>query len=157
MLRVPFVDQSANPARGARSAAISRRARCLMALAGFGLLALLALASRMRPDPRGWGTHEQLGLPPCTFLFATGLRCPACGMTTSWAYATRGQWAAALQSHVSGTLLAVAAAMLAATLLAAAVRGRRPLRQPGDAATISLLAVAAATLLGEWAVRLWTG
>jgi len=68
-------------------------------------------------------------------------------MTTSWAYATRGQWAAALQSHVSGTLLAVAAAMLAATLLAAAVRGRRPLRQPGDAATISLLAVAAATLI----------
>ena len=77
-------------------------------------------------------------------------------MTTSWAYATRGQWADALQAHVSGTLLAVAAALLSATLLAAAVRGRWPLRQPSDAATISLLAVAAATLLGEWAVRLWT-
>ncbi len=157
MLRVPFVDQNANSARGATSNAISQRARFGAALLGLGLLATLLLASRLRPDPRGWGTHEQLGLPPCTFGVVAGIRCPACGMTTSWAYATHGQLRDALRNHVGGTLLALVAAVVSAGALVAAVSGRRPMRLPSEAVLIALVALSTALLLGEWGVRLWNG
>ncbi len=76
-------------------------------------------------------------------------------MTTSWAYATRGQMADALRAHVGGTLLAVAAAIAAATTLAAALRGKPTARMPSETAIISLVAVGTALLLAEWIVRLW--
>jgi hypothetical protein len=124
---------------------------------GLGLLGLLILASCLRPDPRGFGTHEQLGLPPCSFGIVAGIRCPACGMTTSWAYATHGQWSDALRMHAGGTLLAVAAAVTSAGAIGASVSGKWPLRRPSEAAVIALVAVATALVLGEWMVRLWMG
>src|SRR5215471_6383207 len=51
--------------------------------------ALLLTARLLRPSANGFGTHEQLGLPPCAFLHFTGIPCPACGLTTSVAHATR--------------------------------------------------------------------
>ena len=41
---------------------------------GGRLLGLVVLARRLEPDPRGFGTHTQLGLRPCSFLRATGRR-----------------------------------------------------------------------------------
>jgi hypothetical protein len=157
MLRVPFVDQNANPTRGAIPNAISPGGRFLAAGLGLGLLGLLILASCLRPDPRGFGTHEQLGLPPCTFGVVAGIRCPACGMTTSWAYATHGQWSDAVRINTGGTLLAVAAAVTSLGAFVAALRGQWPLRQPSEAAIIASVAVASAMVLGEWMVRLWMG
>src|SRR5687768_15883893 len=57
--------------------------RWSMGLTGAAMWSLLVVASMLQPDSRGMGTHEQLGMPPCTFLFLTGIRCPSCGMTTS--------------------------------------------------------------------------
>src|SRR5689334_8979719 len=53
--------------------------------------AILITAARLHPDAHQYGTHEQLGLPPCGFLVMTGLPCPTCGMTTAFAYATHGR------------------------------------------------------------------
>src|SRR5262249_10810293 len=50
---------------------------------------MLLIGRLLRPSPDGVGTHEQLGLPPCAFLHFTGIPCPACGLTTSVAHATR--------------------------------------------------------------------
>jgi hypothetical protein len=136
---------------------ISPRARFWAALAGVGLLGTLVLAAQLQPDPRGWGTHEQLGLPPCTLLLVAGMRCPACGMTTSWAYAARGQLDDALRTHAGGTLLAIAALLTAVFALAAAALGRWPLWQPSEMAILCLVTIAAALVGGEWLVRLWTG
>lgn len=54
--------------------------------------ATLGLARYLQPSARGFGTHEQLGLPACTFLTWTGIPCPSCGLTTSFAYAAHWHW-----------------------------------------------------------------
>ena len=77
----------------------------LVALA-LALLALLVTAGTLTPDARGHGTHQQLGLPPCTFYVIFQRPCPACGMTTSWAWLLRGEIGHALAANAGGTLLA---------------------------------------------------
>lgn len=52
-----------------------------------------------------------MGLSRCGFMERTGLPCPSCGMTTSFAWFTRGNLAASLYVQPMGTLLAVAAAV----------------------------------------------
>jgi hypothetical protein len=88
------------------------------------LIGLLLTAAQLQPDSRGLGTHQQLGLPPCTFQVLFGTRCPACGMTTSWAHFTHGHVVAALEANVGGTMLALLALVFGPTLVASAIRGR---------------------------------
>ena len=38
---------------------------------------------RVRPDGRGFGTHEQLGMQPCGWPASYGFPCPTCGVTTA--------------------------------------------------------------------------
>jgi len=73
-------------------------------------LALLYTAAWLKPSPAGFGTHQQLGLQECGFKLATGIPCPACGMTTSWAYFVRGNLLASFYLQPMGLLLAIAAA-----------------------------------------------
>lgn len=78
-------------------------------IAGIGSLLLLAIARTLTPSPLGHGTHQQLGLPPCTAVLLWSIPCPACGMTTSWALATRGEFAEAARANAGGLLLAIIA------------------------------------------------
>lgn len=77
--------------------------------AGILTLVLLLIARTLEPNPAGIGTHQQLGLPPCTSIVLFNSPCPACGMTTSWALATRGEFTASARSNVGGLLLALIA------------------------------------------------
>jgi len=64
-------------------------------LVAWGMLlsacAVLAVAARLTPAAAGYGTHMQLGLPPCNFLRLTHYPCPSCGLTTCFAWMVRGQ------------------------------------------------------------------
>lgn len=69
---------------------------------GLTSLTVLGLALWLHPSPAGHGTHTQLGLPPCGFLAFTGLPCPGCGLTTSFAHLVRLQFDAGLHANPMG-------------------------------------------------------
>jgi hypothetical protein len=80
---------------------------------GVGVMAmgLLVVAGGINPDPRGVGTHEQLGMAPCTFMAVFGLPCPSCGYTTSFSLFAHFRWAGSAYNQPMGFLLAVMCAM----------------------------------------------
>ena len=82
----------------------------VLGLAGFGLA--------LHPDPRGYGTHEQLGFQPCLPLRLWNVPCPGCGVTTAVTLAVRGQPLASLRAQPLG--LVVVAVVLAFALWATA-------------------------------------
>jgi hypothetical protein len=119
-----------------------------------GLSTLLMIAVLLQPDSQGFGTHQQLGLPPCTFVLLYGRRCPACGMTTSWSHLVRGEIPSALAANVGGTLLGGIALLLAPWAVVCAVRGRWWLVQPNDALILCLVVLVSVVTLGDWVTRI---
>lgn len=128
-----------------------------MAALGVGAVILLATAGGLEPDPRGFGTHEQLGLAPCGFARVTGWRCPTCGMTTAWSHAARGNVRSALAASGGGTVLFGLTIIAAPWAIASAIAGR----WLGGRPTVPvLLAISGAWLTVtalDWARRLVIG
>jgi hypothetical protein len=81
--------------------------RWLLLLTALGLVGLLGVARGLEPDPRGFGTHTQLGLAPCAFAVLTGRPCPSCGMTTAFAWFARGDWGRSWRANPAGLLIAL--------------------------------------------------
>src|SRR5579875_2934793 len=94
-----------------------------LALALLGVFAVAAWLNPYNADgsPRTLATHQQLGLPPCNFYFVTGLPCPACGMTTSFALLIHGDLRNSLRANAVGTLLAGFCLLLIPWCLASAI------------------------------------
>jgi hypothetical protein len=88
---------------------VSPSERFIAALAGTVLLAMLVVGARLSPSRAGHGTHEQLGMPACGFLIATGRPCPTCGMTTAVSLAAHRQPVRALLTQPFGALVALGA------------------------------------------------
>lgn len=65
---------------------------------------VLGIAAWLKPSPSGYGTHTQLGLPPCNFLRLTHLPCPSCGLTTCFAWAIRFHFREAFFANPFGVL-----------------------------------------------------
>ena len=91
-----------------------------------GLIAVFAVALWIDPynedgSPKSMATHRQLGLPPCNFYRATGLPCPSCGMTTSFALLMHGDLMNSLRANAVGTLLAGFCVLLIPWSLASAI------------------------------------
>jgi hypothetical protein len=122
-----------------------------------GLVGVFAIACWLDPyapdgSARLMGTHRQLGLPPCTFKVLTGLPCPSCGMTTSFALLVRGDVGNSLRANAVGTLLAVLFVLLVPWCLASAVRGRTLfVRSVEKAITLTVLVFLGLMLL-RWAI-----
>lgn len=66
--------------------------------------ATLIIARLLRPSPSGFGTHQQLGLPPCLFFKLTGIPCPSCGLTTSFAHSSRLHFVQAFLAQPFGVI-----------------------------------------------------
>lgn len=113
----------------------------------------LVVAGRLKPNPDGLGTHQQLGLPPCTIRVMWGIRCPSCGMTTSWSYFARGQVMMSLRANIAGTLLAIIATSGAVILFSGFASGKMPGRGVLVLATWGMV-LAWIVAIADWAWRL---
>jgi hypothetical protein len=82
------------------------------------------LLLRATPDPRGYDTHVQLGLPSCSWPRMYGIPCPTCGATTAACYVVHGHPIAALIAHPFGAAVAAGGLLLAAAALGCLLRGR---------------------------------
>jgi hypothetical protein len=132
---------------------LPRAKRVVLAIVGLGLLVPLVVAMLLQPSETGMATHRQLGLPPCTFVMLFGIRCPSCGMTTSWAHLMRGQLASAMASNAGGTLLGLSAMAAIPWLWFAAAKGRWWFRVRSEWLLAGLIVVFVVTLV-DWAYRL---
>jgi hypothetical protein len=128
-------------------------ARGLLLGVALGLVGVFAIAWWLDPygcdgSPLLMETHRQLGLPPCTFKEITGLPCPSCGMTTSFALLVRGDLGNSLRANAVGTLLAGLCLLLVPWCLASAARGRTLfVRSVEKAVTLTVLAFLGLMLL----------
>ena len=128
--------------------------RCSFLAAAACLAGLLVVARSLEPDPRGFGTHTQLGLPRCAFLAVTGRLCPTCGMTTSFAWLTRGRIDRSWQANPAGCLYALLTVPLLSWLVWSAV-ANEPVGFQCPSAPLSGLVIAAVALgLASWLIRL---
>lgn len=133
---------------------LSRLARWYVGMSGLALLALLATAAVLEPSRRGYGTHQQLGLPPCSVQVLFGIPCPSCGMTTSWSHAMRGDMVASAECNPGGLLLALMAMVSGPWFLVSGLRGRWWMAVPNPWWFTFYVFVVVAITLAQWAYRL---
>lgn len=103
--------------------ALNRTQRILTMLLATGIVVVFGTAVWLTPDPRGFGTHQQLGMPPCTFRTMTGFNCPHCGLTTSFSWFVRGQFSNSLKANPVGVLLALASIVVLIWSLVVSIHG----------------------------------
>jgi len=129
--------------------------RFVWALLGAGCGAVVGLAAWLRPDPSGFGTHRQLGLPPCEFGAMTGIPCPGCGLTTSFAHMAHGHLIAGFSSHLMGPPLFLMTLWIALYAPYAIVK-RKPLVTLLDAKwSAPMLIVTSSLGMLTWVLRLF--
>lgn len=129
----------------------------IVAAVGTALLFPLAAARFLTPDAREYGTHEQLGLPPCTMVVLFGIRCPTCGTTTAFSRVARGELIAAFRANAAGALLALLSAPAGVWVCLAAISGRRPIAGSGGNAAVAVALGFLAIACVDWAIRLCFG
>ena len=134
---------------------LPRYQRIILVATGLLLLTQLAVAGCLQPAPEGYGTHRQLGLPPCSFQTWFGFRCPTCGMTTSWAYLVRGRLMGSLSANTGGTLLGVLAIVMAPWAIVSGWRGEWMWRPLDDVTAVSIGASVLLVTMADWIVRVW--
>ncbi|MCA8989916.1 MAG: DUF2752 domain-containing protein [Planctomycetaceae bacterium] len=126
-------------------------------LGGLVLLAGFLLAASLAPAEQGYGTHQQLGLPPCTIQFLFGIPCPSCGMTTSFAWFVRGQILASMRANVGGTTLASGCLILMISLWRFSWTGIAPPWKRIERTLIVFLTAFLIISCAQWAVRFFLG
>lgn len=124
-----------------------------------GLATVFYIATRVNPydangNPLRMASHQTLGMPACRFKEMTGMPCPSCGMTTSFAHLVRGDVWNSLRANWVGTGLAVFCAFLIPWCLASAVRGRYLGVRRLEAVLAFLVGLFTVVMLGRWGVVL---
>ena len=131
-----------------------------------GLLAMAAamafvfyLATRVKPygsdgTPMRMASHQTLGLPACRFQDLTGMPCPSCGMTTSFALLVRGDVLNSMRANWVGTGLAVFCLVFIPWSVVSTLRGRFLWVRNVEATLAFLVGLFTVLMLGRWGVVL---
>jgi hypothetical protein len=137
---------------------IGRAARLAWAGVGMVCAAVLTIAAFLTPDPSGLGTHRQLlHLAPCSFVLTSGLPCPTCGMTTSFAWMMNGHPLAALTAQPAGAVLCLATMMLLFFSLWAGCSGNIVALNWARIGPVRLMLAIGLLILGGWAFKIVHG
>jgi Protein of unknown function (DUF2752) len=123
------------------------------------LIAGFSLAVYLNPykedgSARTMETHRQLGLPPCTFYEKTGMPCPSCGMTSSFALFIRGDLLDSVKANCVGTILASFCLFLIPWCAASVYLGRPLFIRSLEMAISVTIIVLLTLLLTRWAIVL---
>ncbi len=84
----------------------------------------VGILANVTPDPRGHGTHEQLGLEPCGWPVTMGIPCPTCGCTTAACLLVHGRVLAAFATQPFGAVVAALGVLAGVHAGICLVRGR---------------------------------
>lgn len=126
----------------------------LLAIATVGAASYLVVRlAGVEPDPRGHGTHEQLGLDPCSWPLIYGVPCPTCGVTTAATHLIHLEPIAALTTQPFGVFLAVLGLFVAAVALWSLLRARSFVERVARMPYGTLFGVTIVMLLLGWG---WT-
>jgi hypothetical protein len=117
------------------------------------------LATRVQPyaddgTPLRMASHKSLGMPACRFQEMTGLPCPSCGMTTSFALLVRGDVINSLRANWVGTGLAVFCLLFIPWSLVSVARGRFLWVRNVEGALAFLVGAFTVLMLGRWGIVL---
>jgi hypothetical protein len=140
--------------------------RSILAVMAIGLAAVFVTARRIVPyaedgSAMRMASHQQLGLPPCTFSVVTGVPCPSCGMTTSFALLVRGDVVNSARANWVGTLLAAFCLLVVPWSVVSALIGRAVFVRSLEQALIFVIMSLLVLMFTRWAVVLallwWNG
>lgn len=120
--------------------------------AGFFLWVLICVV----PDARGHGTHEALGMAPCSWPLDYGAPCPTCGVTTAAAHLVHLSPIKALVVQPFGAVLTGFSLVLAVIALLSLLRGRSFIGRVASWPLPTLILGAAALLLLSWLYKYLT-
>jgi hypothetical protein len=140
--------------------------RGVLALLAVGLVAVFVTARFIVPyaedgTPLRMASHQQLGLPPCTFSVVTGVPCPSCGMTTSFALLARGDVSNSARANWVGTLLAAFCMLVLPWIVVSVALGRAIFVRSLERALILVVMSLLVLMFARWVVVLalmwWNG
>jgi len=139
----------------------SRRERGLARLYAAIGLAVFLVAALLDPyddtgRPRSHGTHHQLGLPACAIKSLTGVGCPSCGMTTTFALLAHGDPLAAWQTNWAGCVVAMIA-FVGTTWFLAVAAGLPPGRVSAERVVLAMVITGSSVALVRWVVTIGHG
>lgn len=151
------VSESALPVYAPRGIAgrLSWPERALSLAISSGCLVVLVLALWIQPSHGGVGSHRELGLRECSLLSRTGMPCPTCGMTTSFAHFVRGDLAASFYVQPMGAVFSLLTAMGFWGAGYIAVTGRPAHRLLRFMPTKYFLVALVALLAGAWLWKIY--
>lgn len=129
--------------------------RGLLGLVGLTIVGLLVTAFFLEPSPKGYGTHQGLGLPPCSFKELWGVPCPSCGMTTSWAHMTKLQVTSSFAANPGGALLALTGMLVGPWLVMTAIKGDWYIGVPQNWVIITVGSSLLVVIIVNWIWQVW--
>lgn len=130
------------------------RRRLVGAMVLIATASVIGLAAWLTPSAKGHGTHEQLGLAPCSMLMFTGKPCVTCGYTTAFSHVAHGHLMDALKVQPAGAMLAMLVILGGATGGFVAVTGTDVTPLLRRIFQFRTLIAAGGIVLAAWAYKL---